>query len=96
MDTNATCLLLGPVISFVVSGLKKIPFVKRFPKSAALFIASLVGAYASTHGSPTGIDYAAIVQCVLAQWALAVATHESVTNQIQKLTDKNGSPGDSA
>lgn len=86
MDSNATCLLLGPLISFVVSALKKIPFVKRFPKSAALFISALVGTWTATHGSPSGIDYATIVQCVLEQFATAVATHESVTNQIQKVT----------
>jgi len=93
MDSNATCLLLGPLISFVVSALKKIPFVKRFPKSAALFISALVGTWTATHGSPNGIDYATIAQCVLEQFAAAVATHESVTNQIQKVTS---SPSDSA
>jgi hypothetical protein len=79
------CLLFGPMISFIVSGLKKIPLVKRWPKSATFFISSLVGAWTATHGSPTGIDYAAIVQCVLTQFSLAVATHESVTNQVQKV-----------
>lgn len=94
MDSNATCLLLGPLISFVVSGLKKIPFVKRFPKSAALFISALVGTWTATHGSPAGIDYMTIVRCVLEQFAGAVATHETVTEPITKRT--TDSPSDSA
>lgn len=93
MDSNAMCLLLGPLISFVVSALKKIPFVKRFPKSAALFVSALVGTWTATHGSPAGIDYATIVRCVLEQFAAAVATHESVVNPITK---KTASPSDSA
>jgi hypothetical protein len=85
MGSDAVCLLIGPLVSFVVSALKRIPFVKRFPKSAAFFISSLVGAYTSAHGSTPGIDYAAIIQCVLVQFATAVATHEAI---VQPVTDK--------
>lgn len=94
MDSNATCLLLGPLISFVVSALKKIPFVKRFPKSAALFISALVGTWTATHGSMPGIDYTTIARCVLEQFAAAVATHESITDQVTKRV--NSSPSDTA
>jgi NhaP-type Na+/H+ or K+/H+ antiporter len=82
---DAVCLLIGSLVSFVVSALKRIPIVKRYPKSAAFFINALVGAWTATHGSASGVDMAAIVQCVLAQFAASVTTHEAVTNQIQKI-----------
>lgn len=82
MDSNATCLVLGPVISFVVSFLKRIPFVKNNPKWIALFFSIATGAYTATHGSAPGVDWGTVFQCVLAQFALSVATHEVVTQPI--------------
>lgn len=90
MSPDIICLAIAPLISFVVSALKKIPFVKRFPKSAAFFISAIVGGWTATHGSTPGIDYASIVQCVLTQFAGAVATHEAVVNQVQKVVDVGG------
>lgn len=87
MNPDAICLLIAPLISFVVSILKKIPFVKSYPKSVAFFISAIVGGFTSVHGSPPGVDYSDIVRCVLAQFAGAVATHEAVTNQVQKVID---------
>lgn len=76
------CLMFGPIVSFVVSFLKRIPFVKNNPKWVTLFFTIATGAYTATHGSPAGIDWAAILQCVLVQFSTAVATHEAVTNTI--------------
>lgn len=91
---DAICLLIAPLISFVVSVLKKIPFVKAYPKSVVFFISAIVGGWTSTHGSPQGIDYTQIVTCILAQFSGAVATHEAVTNQVQKVIDFRESPSD--
>lgn len=88
--TDAVCLLAGPVISFVVSFLKRIPFVKRFPKSAAGFISMAVGAYQATHGSLPGIDYGTLVSCILINFSAAIATHEAVTEQVAKVTTDGG------
>lgn len=90
MNDQTICLLISPLISFVVSALKRIPIVKRFPKFAAFFISSLVGAWTATHGSQPGIDYNTIAQCILIQFSGAVATHEAVTNQVQKVVDVGG------
>lgn len=88
--SDAICLLAGPVISFVVSFLKKIPLVKRFPKSAAGFISMAVGAYTATHGSTPGIDYGTLVQCILTNFAAAVATHEAIVEPVAKVTTDGG------
>lgn len=90
MSPEIICLAIAPLVSFVVSALKKISFVKRFPKSATFFISSIVGVWTATHGTPTGIDYGAIVQCILIQFSGAVATHEAVTNQVQKVVNLGG------
>jgi len=90
MSPDIICLAIAPLVSFVVSALKKIPFVKRFPKSAAFFISAIVGGWTATHGSVQGIDYSAIVTCVLTQFAGAVATHEAVVNQVQKVVNVGG------
>lgn len=93
MSPEFICLSIAPLISFVVSALKKIPFVKRYPKSAAFFISAIVGGWTASHGSPVGVDYGAIVQCVLTQFAGAVATHEAVTNQVQKVVSFSNGNG---
>jgi hypothetical protein len=78
------CLIYGPIISFVVSFLKRIPFVKNNPKWVALFFTLATGAWTATHGSMPGIDWGTILQCVLAQFAATVATHEVIVHPIQK------------
>lgn len=77
------CLIYGPVVSFVVSFLKRIPFVKNNPKWVTLFFTMATGAWTATHGSMPGIDWSAILSCVLVQFSTAVATHEAITNTVQ-------------
>lgn len=85
MDTSLICTIAGPAISVIVSALKKIPLVKRYPKFVTFFISAVVGSFTSIHGAVAGISYADLIQCVLIQFSTAVATHEAVTNQVQKV-----------
>lgn len=84
MDTigNPYCLMFGAIISFVVSVMKRWSFIRNNPKMVALVLNAAVGAYVATHGSAAGIDYAAIMQCILAQFAASVTTHEVITKPI--------------
>lgn len=90
MDSSLICTAAGPVISFVVSGLKKIPFIKNNPKWTAFAISAILGSVVSVTGSYHGISYSDIAQCILIQFAGAVTTHEAVVEPIkEKVT---GSP----
>lgn len=84
MDQSLACVVAGPIISAVVSVLKKIPFVKKYPKTVAFFVAAVTGSVTSYLGT-NGIAVGDIIQCVLVQFSTAVATHEAVTNQVQKI-----------
>jgi hypothetical protein len=85
MDQTTLCLIAGPVISFVVSALKKISIIKKYPKLTAMFISAILGSVVSVTGSYHGVNYADIVQCILIQFTGAVGTHEAITNQVQKI-----------
>lgn len=85
MDQTTLCLIAGPVISFVVSALKKIAIVKRYPKLTAMLASAILGSVVSITGSYHGVDFSDIVQCILIQFTGAVGTHEAITNQVQKL-----------
>jgi hypothetical protein len=76
------CLVAGPVVSWVVEALKRIPWVKRYPKVAALFIAALAGVAEAAYG--TGATVTQIVRCVLQTWGVAIATHEVITEPLQR------------
>jgi hypothetical protein len=89
MDSTTICLLVSPVVSFVVSGLKKIPWIKNYPKVTAMVISAILGSVVSVTGSYHGISYSDIFQCILIQFSGAVATHEAITNQVQKLGTSN-------
>lgn len=80
------CLTFGPVITAVVSVLKRVPFIARNPKWVALIISSVVGAYTATRGSAPGVDVAVLVQCVLTQFSASVATFEAVKSAPVALT----------
>lgn len=77
------CLMFGPVVSFVVSFLKRYAFIKNNPKLITLIFTMATGAYTATHGSAQGIDWSAILSCVLVQFSTAVATHETIVNTAQ-------------
>lgn len=80
------CLVFGPVISFIVSFLKRIPFVKNNPKYVTLFFSVAVSAFGMIH-STNGIDWSAVLACVLTQFSTGVATHEVVNTVQGKYSD---------
>jgi hypothetical protein len=93
MGESMICTIAGPLISFVVSGLKKIPLVNKYPKFAAFFISALVGTFTAVHGSVAGISYSDIVSCVLIQFSAAVATHEAIVKPVAaKISPDNEPP----
>lgn len=90
MNISLICGFAGPVISFLVSGLKAIDLVKRYPKWTAFALSIITGAATTFFVDQTqGIGQ--LVQCILIPFAGAVATHEAVTNQVQKLGGRNAS-----
>lgn len=85
MEVSMICVAAGPIISIIVSALKRIPFVKRYPKSVAFFISAVAGTVTSMYGNVGGLSIAELTQCVIVQFSAAVATHEAVTNQLPKI-----------
>jgi hypothetical protein len=77
------CLIYGPVIGVAVSMLKKIPFVKKNPKVIA-FVLSIAITTAKSFIQPSPFDIPALIACVLADFAGAVATHEVVVKPVSK------------
>lgn len=84
MNVSLICGLAGPIISFLVSLLKGISFINKYPKITAFILSVITGAATTFFGDQTqGIGQ--LVQCILIPFAGAVATHEAVTNQVQKV-----------
>lgn len=84
---DSTCLVYGFVISLVVSVLKRWPFAANNPKIIAAVLSSAIGLWqAFAHGGAavTAATIGTLVQCVVAQLATAVGTHEIV---VQPVTD---------
>lgn len=77
-----TCLILGPIISFVTSGLKRIPYVKDHPKVIALVLSVLYqsgqAVYSYVHPDAPALDLGAFISCVLSSFGVAVGTHEVI------------------
>lgn len=87
MNTDPMCLVYGGVISFIVSLMKKVPLVKRFPKAVALVLSAASGILMAQMGvSPA--EWKTIAKCVLEQFAAAVMTHEAVVQPAMKLAGK--------
>lgn len=82
MSSNPACLAYGFAISFVVSVLKKIPLVKRFPKAVSFVLSALSAVLMTTLGATPG-EWKTIALCVLEQFAAAVVTHEAVVEPIR-------------
>lgn len=68
--------MFAPLIAVVVSLLKRIGFVRNNPKIVALVLSMVAPAWHIFHPGAGPIDVAAVSQCILAQFAGAVATYE--------------------
>lgn len=83
-------LLIGSLISFVVSGLKKIPLVNKHPKVATAVISTAIPAGIAVYGQIKGVDTQSIQDIaaqVATQFVAAVGTHETVTHTINKVME---------
>lgn len=83
MIVETACLLAGPVISGGVSVLKRIPLVKKYPKTISFIFSAITGASASIVGN-VGTEWVQLVECTLVPFAGSIATYEAVTRQVKK------------
>lgn len=89
-----SCLILGPIISFIVSPLKNIPWVKNNPKTLALILSAAynaaVAAWSVVHNGQSFDpgSLGAILTCVLTSFGVSVATHEVVTQPLSDMLVK--------
>lgn len=82
MNDHPECLAYGAIISLVISALKKIPFVKQYPKLAAMALSMIGAAIASRFGT-TPAEWLVIARCVVETFAVSVATHETVVQPVK-------------
>lgn len=73
-DTSA-CIVYAPVIAIVVSLLKRLPFMAKYPKFVAAILSTVAVAFPllATGGA---LHTAAIVSCILKTFAGSIATYE--------------------
>lgn len=92
-------LMAGPIISLIVSALKRIALVKQYPKAAAALLSSVIPAAIVVYGRLKGVDVASLQQLVIAiatQFAAAVTTHEAVVQPVKDaMADDDGDVSDS-
>lgn len=82
---DSACLAYGAIISVVVSVLKRIPLVNKYPKfTAALLSAAATFITASPLNSDAGVLHIVVtlLPCIGVQFATAVAFHETVVNPL--------------
>lgn len=82
---DGECIVYGALISALVSMLKAIPLVKRFPKLAVAVLSTIITVFRASlavTGSP--IDWKVVASCVLLQLAAGVTTHEVVVHPAKK------------
>lgn len=68
------CVVYGPVISFVVDVLKRVPFIANHPKVVAAVLALAIALFPLVGVDKP--DVAAIVQCFIIAFGGAIGTHE--------------------
>lgn len=76
------CLIAGPLISWIVEALKRIPLIRAHAQLVALILAAAAGVAAQALGAEAPL--AALVRCVLQTWVAAIATHEVITQRVQR------------
>lgn len=85
---DSSNILVGAVLSIVVAQLKRIPFVKKYPKVVTAILSTTVPAILTTYAAATGKDLTSIADLSVQAATIftsAVATHETVTKTV---TDK--------
>ncbi len=68
------CVVYGPIISFVIDFLKRIPFIARYPKVVAALLALAVALFPVVGVDKPDLE--AIVNCFVAAFGGALGTNE--------------------
>lgn len=82
------CLIYAPLVAVLVSVLKSLPLVAKWPKTTALVIATAT--VAAEHFLPAlqiggALSGKQLALCVLAQWGVAVGTYEATLKPVGNL-----------
>lgn len=86
---DPSCVVFGPLISWAVDLLKRLPPVRRSPKGTAFVLTLLATAAKWWWRGPGPFDLQAFLLCVAAAFGAAVATHEVITDPVRRVV---GSP----
>jgi hypothetical protein len=68
------CVVYGPIISFVIDILKRVPFIARYPKVVAALLALALALFPVVGVQQPSLEQ--IVQCFIVAFSGSVATHE--------------------
>ena len=82
LGVSPWALLIGSGITFAVTLLKRIPFVRNNPKLVATVISVVVTAITAVAGARAGAGVLPFVLTALTQLAAAIGTHEAVVKSL--------------
>lgn len=80
---HTECLAYGAIISFIVSGLKRIKPIKEHPKVTAVILSMIVAGVSVYLGKDSN-EVLVIARCVIETFAVSIATHEAVVHPVKE------------
>jgi hypothetical protein len=75
MDLDPRCIFFGPLVSWAVDLLRRIPLLRRYPQLIALLLAGFTPILLGQFPAPFGL----YIICVLQAFAGSIVTHETVS-----------------
>lgn len=81
-------ILVGSILSFAVSQLKRIPFVKQHPRIVTAVLSTAIPAGLTVYDAATGhnsASYADLATQAATIFTSAIATHETITHAANEL-----------
>ncbi len=82
MQLDPICIAYAPLVSWVADWLKRFPFLKQYPKVAALVLAFIIPYLAGLVYPPGAVPVGQIIACALLTWGGAILTHEVITEPV--------------
>lgn len=82
---NPSNILVGSALSLIVSQLKRIPFVKKYPKVITSILSIAIPSAIATYGAIKGIEtqpWQDLATQAATIFTSAVATHETITHTL--------------
>lgn len=76
LDAALICLIVGPIITMIVSLFKRLAIVAAYPKIVAAVISVIFGAVSTL--TTGGLDWMVLAECTIVPFAASVATYEVV------------------